>query len=190
MTTLVVVLTCVVSVAAWRTPRLLERLILYPPAITYQRQWDRLVGYGLVHADVWHLTFNMLTLWSFGVVAQADFEALLPGAGAALFLGVYLSALVISIWPSYLRHRRDARFLSLGASGAVSAVLAYVVMLRPTNLVYVFALPMPGWMYLLLFVAVSAWLAGRPESRVNHQAHLVGTAYGVCLALVGSAIGR
>ena len=162
----------------------MDRLVMYPPAVTYQRQWDRLIGYALVHADSWHLLFNMITLWSFGTAAEQAFTSFSAKNGPTVFLAVYVSAVVVSILPSYFRHRRDATYVSLGASGGVSAVLAYAVMLEPAGTVLVFAIPMPGWLYLMLFVVVSAWLARRPQARINHQAHLVGTGYGLLLALL------
>lgn len=184
MPTVIVLVTCAVTLAAWRSPRLMERLVMYPPAVTFRGQWDRLLGYGLVHADMWHLMFNMLTLWSFGTAAEYELALSAPRYGPLLLAAIYVGALPISIWPSYRRHRRDSTYVSLGASGSVSAVLAFVVMKEPANLVYVFGIPMPGWMYLIAFVTLSIWLGRRPDSRINHNAHLVGTFLGIAVAAV------
>mgnify|MGYP006283124947 CR=1 FL=1 len=184
MTLAIVAVTCAITFAAWRSPRMLDRLVLFPPALTFRGQWDRLLGYGLVHADMWHLLFNMLTLLSFGAAAEAQLGQAMPTVGSWLYLALYVSALPVSIWPSYARHRQDGTYVSLGASGAVSAVLAFVVARQPSSLVLVFGVPMPGWLYLMGFVAVSVWLGRRPGSRVNHQAHIVGTGYGLLAGLM------
>ena len=53
ITLLLIAATCVVSLVAFRTPSLLMRLILWPPAIDRHRQYDRLVTYGFIHTDIY-----------------------------------------------------------------------------------------------------------------------------------------
>ncbi|MBS0575723.1 MAG: rhomboid family intramembrane serine protease, partial [Proteobacteria bacterium] len=62
-TLILIVVTCVASLLAFGNPRLLGRLILWPPAITRGREYWRLLSYGFVHADGSHLLFNMFTLY-------------------------------------------------------------------------------------------------------------------------------
>ena len=59
-------LTALVSWQAFERPNLLQRLILWPPAIDRNKQFDRLLTHGFIHADWSHLMFNMLTLFFFG----------------------------------------------------------------------------------------------------------------------------
>ena len=66
VTLAVIAITVLVSFLAWSKPALMERLILWPPAVSRKGQYDRLVVYGLVHADGMHLFFNMFTLFFFG----------------------------------------------------------------------------------------------------------------------------
>jgi len=66
VTLVILIITCAISFAAFSNPRLLERLVLWPPAISRQHQYDRLLTCGLVHADFAHLLFNMFTFLSFG----------------------------------------------------------------------------------------------------------------------------
>ena len=107
----------VVSLIAFRTPALLMRLILWPPAIDRHRQYDRLVTYGFIHADFWHLFFNMFTLFFFGRQIEGWMAA---QKGPWVFPLFYFSALVVSILPTYLKHQKDPNYRSLGASGAAS----------------------------------------------------------------------
>ena len=96
------------------------------------------------------------------------------------FVGFYLSALLVSILPSYLRHRADPNYRSLGASGAVSAVLFAFILLQPWAMIFVFFLPLPAILYAVAYIAYSIWMdhtGGR--DRVNHSAHMWGAAYGV-----------
>ena len=55
----IIAVTCVVSFAGFSNPRLIDRLILWPPAITRGREYWRLASCGLIHADGQHLLFNM-----------------------------------------------------------------------------------------------------------------------------------
>ena len=140
LTIVIVAITVLVSWMAFNNPRLLERLILWPPAIERQKQYDRLLTHGFIHADWMHLIFNMITLWSFGAVVERVFVARIGAIGFVLF---YLSAIVVAILPSYLRHLHDARYRSLGASGGVSAVLFASILFSPWSKLIIFPLPIP-----------------------------------------------
>ena len=118
VTLAIVAVTVLVSWQAFGNRRLLERLLLWPPAVERQRQYDRLVTHGFVHADWQHLLFNMITLYFFGRGVEQMFAPYIGPLGFVLF---YLSAIVVAILPTWLRHRHDPRYRSLGASGAVSA---------------------------------------------------------------------
>ena len=66
ITLALIAVTSLVSWQAWERPQLLNRLILWPPAVERQQQYDRLLTHGFIHADGMHLIFNMVTLYSFG----------------------------------------------------------------------------------------------------------------------------
>ncbi|UHQ19255.1 rhomboid family intramembrane serine protease [Lysobacter sp. KIS68-7] len=173
-------LTVIVSWIAFERPRLMDRLTLWPPAIARKHEYDRLVTYGFVHADWMHLLFNMFTLYFFGPLAERFYGATLGPLAFPLF---YLSAMVASILPTYLRHRNDARYRSLGASGAVSAVLFTFVLLNPWATIYVFVLPCPAIIFGVLYLGYSAWADRQGHGNVNHAAHFWGALYGVAFAI-------
>ena len=181
ITLLLIAATCVVSLIALRTPSLLMRLILWPPAIDRHRQYDRLVTYGFIHADIWHLFFNMFTLFFFGRQIEGWMA---EQKGPWVFPVFYLSALVVSILPTYLKHQKDPNYRSLGASGAVSAVLFAFIMLAPWATIGVFFIPMPAIVFAVLYIAYSIWMDKRGGDNINHGAHLAGAAYGVLFLVV------
>ena len=181
VTVLLILATVVVSWMAFERPGLMTRLVFWPAAIRRGHQVDRLVTHGFVHADLQHLLFNMITLYFFGRLVEQVF---LPYIGHLGFLLFYLSALVVAILPSWIRHWRDPSYRSLGASGAVTAVLFAFILMAPWSLIYVFFVPIPAVLYAMLFVGYSIWSDLRQRDRVNHQAHLWGAAYGVLFALV------
>ena len=181
ITLAIIVLTALVSWTGFSNPRLVDRLILWPPAVTRGRQYDRFLGYGLVHADLGHLVFNMFTLFFFGS-AMEDFYA--DYLGPFGFVAFYASALVVSALPSYLRHRNDPNYATLGASGAVAAELFAFILLQPWATIYVYVIPVPAIIYAVVYVGFSIWANHRQADRVNHSAHLAGAAYGMLFTVL------
>lgn len=174
-------LTVVVSWQAFSNQRLLDRLILWPPAVERNKQYDRLLTHGFIHADMQHLLFNMITLFFFGRAIEPVFASRIGHVGFALF---YLFAIVIAIMPTFIKHRHDSGYRSLGASGAVSAVLFSYILFSPWSLILVFFLPVPAIVYAVAYIAYSIWMDRRGTGNVNHSAHLWGAAYGVMVTLL------
>jgi len=175
-----IALTCLVSWLAWQDPRLLERLLFRPVAVN-RGEAHRFVTYGFVHGDGQHLLFNMITLYFFGQLIEQAFRPYLGAYGYLLF---YAAALIVSVLPSYLEHRNDPSYRSLGASGAVSAVLFAFILFEPWSLIFVFFIPVPAVIYAGLYVAYSIWAERRGKDNVNHSAHLWGAGFGVLFSLV------
>jgi membrane associated rhomboid family serine protease len=125
----------------------------------------------------------MITLFFFGRVTERVVSSIIGPAGFVLF---YLSAIVIAILPTYLRHRGDARYRSLGASGAVSAVLFASILLDPWMLIFI-PIPVPAIVYGVGYVGYSWWMDRRGTDNTNHSAHLSGAIYGVLFMLLMDA---
>ena len=183
LTLVIVAVTVLVSWRAFNDRTLLERLILWPPAVERRKQYDRLLTHGFIHADWMHLAFNMITLWSVGSAVEQVFSAWITPAGFVLF---YLSAIVVSILPTYISHRRDPNYRSLGASGGVSAVLFSFILFDPwsTLIIFPIPLPIPAFLFAVLYVGYSIWMDRRGRDNVNHSAHLWGAAYGVLFTVL------
>ena len=179
-TLIIIAVTCLVSFSAFNNRLVMDKLILWPPAVTGNGQYHRLVTYGLVHADFQHLLFNMITLFFFGRVIEQFYSAFTGGFG---FVFLYVSALLVSILPTYLKHRNDRNYRSLGASGAVSAVLFAFILLKPWAVIYLYVIPVPAIVYALAYVAYSIYSERQGGDNINHSAHLWGAAYGVAFTL-------
>lgn len=170
-----IIITCLLSFIAFSNRTVMNRLIMWPPAMR-RGQFDRFITYGFVHADGTHLLFNMITLYFFGRAIEAFYRPYFAGMGFILF---YLAALVVAMLPSYFKHKNDPNYLSLGASGAVSAVLFAYILFAPWNLIFVFFIPMPAIVYALLYTAYTVYSARRGKDNINHSAHLWGAGFGV-----------
>lgn len=183
ITLALVAITVLVSWQAWERPKLMDRLILWPPAIDRHKQYDRLLTHGFIHADGMHLVFNMVTLYSFGGLMEGYFGARIGLVGFLLF---YLSAVVIAILPTFMRHRHDARYRSLGASGAASAMLFASILLDPWSGISLFLIPIPvpAFVFAGLYIWYSIWMDKRGGDNINHSAHLWGALYGVMFTLL------
>lgn len=181
-TTAIIIITVIVSFIAWQNRTAMGRLIFDPLSIQRFKQYDRFVTHGFVHADGMHLFFNMFTLYFFGRVIERFY---ITKFGSLGFLGFYVLAIVAAIIPTYLKNKRNPHYLSLGASGAVSAVLFSFVLFAPWETLYFFGiLPIPAIVFAVLYTAYSIYADRRGTGNTNHSAHLFGAAFGVVATLL------
>jgi len=180
---ILVIINCAVSIPAFSNPRLMNDLIFFPPAIRNQQQYYRFLTHGFLHADVPHLIFNMVALYSFGGAVEKIFslQCLFGTNGKLMYLLMYLTALVVATLPTYHKNKYNQYYRSLGASGAVSAVVFAGITLLPQLPINIFFIPIdiPGYLFGLLYLVISAWLDKKGSSNINHSAHFWGAAYGI-----------
>ena len=180
-TIIIIAVTCVISYFAWQNKQVMERLIFWSPAIK-EGQVERFVTHGFIHADGMHLLFNMFTFYFFGSFLEAFYRQYLGGAGFVLF---YLAAIVVAMVPSYIQHKNDRNYMSLGASGAVSAVLFAFILFAPWEMLYLFgAVPIPAILFAVAYVWYSIYAHKKANDNVNHMAHLYGALFGVIVTII------
>ncbi|WP_180085184.1 rhomboid family intramembrane serine protease [Acinetobacter sp. YH12145] len=179
-TVTIILITVVISLIAFSNQKVMNRLLFWPPALS-RGEYDRFISHGFIHADGAHLLFNMITLFFFGSVIESFYRQYFFDMGFVLF---YLGGLIAAIIPSYLKHKHDNHWASLGASGAVSAVLFAYILFEPWKLIFVFFIPVPAIIFAVLYVAYSIWSGKRGNSNINHSAHLWGAAYGVIMTII------
>lgn len=185
ITVIIIILTCVVSYAAFSKEKLIDDLIFYPPAVSNNHQWYRFWSCALIHADFSHLLFNMISLYMFGGFVEESFATLFPGMGGILYVALYLVSQFICLLPTYFKHQNDYYYRSLGASGAVSAVVFVGIMLTPTSLIGFFIIPpfIPAFIFAPIFLIISAYLGKKGRDNLNHSAHIWGALSGVAFYL-------
>lgn len=179
-TLLLIIITVITSVLALSQRNFMNRTVFYGPAVQ-NGQFDRFITYGFVHGDGFHLLFNMITLFFFGSVIESFYRQYAFDMGFALF---YLGGLIFSILPSYLKHKNNTQWYSLGASGAVSAILFAFILFAPWQIIWVFIIPVPAIVFAVLYVGYSIWAEKKGNSGVNHSAHLWGAAYGLIMTII------
>ncbi len=186
ITVIIIIITVLVSLGAFNNEKLQSELIFYPPAVTNNKQWYRFFTCGFIHADFGHLLFNMISLYFFGPAVEKAFEQIFGENGNLLYLLLYVSALMVSLLPTYFKNINNHQYRSLGASGAVSAVIFAGLMLAPGTEVYIFfiPIPIPGFIFAPLYVLVSAILDKKGGDNINHSAHIWGGLYGMVFVIV------
>jgi len=186
ITTIVIIITALVSIGGFSNPKIIDDLIFYPPAVSKHNQWYRFFTCGLIHADVGHLIFNMLSLYLFGRFVEDKFIEIFPDNGKWLYLLMYITSLLICLLPTYFKNRENYSYKSLGASGAVSAVVFAGLMIAPYVEVGFFLIPpiIPGFIFGPLYLLITAWLDKKGGGNINHSAHLWGALYGILFIIV------
>ncbi len=189
LTLIIVILTAIISYTAFSNEKIIDDLIFYPPAVTQQNQWYRFITCGFIHADMTHLLFNMFSLYMFGEFVEKTFNEIFTISNSRIvFILLYLTALIVSLLPTYLKHKNDYHYRSLGASGAVSAVVFAGIFLYPTAKIGIFILPpfIPGFIFAPIYLFISAYLEKKGGDNVNHSAHIWGSIYGVVFLIAAS----
>jgi len=169
----------IVSVLGWIVKPMRRALILNPYRVRKNWEVHRLLTAGWLHTDAAHLIFNMLTLYFFADDAMRVL-------GGTTFLALYISAVIMAFVPSTLRHMQNPNYNSLGASGAVSAVMFSAILLNPKLQLYVMfiPIPVPGILFAVGYLVYSVWHARRGGDNVNHDAHFFGAIYGALFTYV------
>ncbi|MBK6672758.1 MAG: rhomboid family intramembrane serine protease [Proteobacteria bacterium] len=155
-------------------PQIIERCLFRPVEFARGLRRATLVTSGFVHADLPHLLFNMLTFWFFGPPLERRI-------GTPMFVLLYAAGLLVSQYGSYRKQRHNPQYATLGASGAISAVLFANIVYWPTNtLILMFLpIPIPAPLFGIAYLAYTWWSARQSRDRINHDAHLGGALAGL-----------
>ena len=176
------------SLVGFSNAALVDKTIMWPYRVARERQYIRFITSGFLHADFVHLFFNMFTLFFFGSNIERIFSYGGLG-GSVAYLSLYFLGLIVSDIPSYIKHKDDYNYRSLGASGAVSAVVFAAIVLNPWSSIYLYgALKISAAVYAVLYIFYCVYMGKRSADNVNHDAHLWGSLFGVAFMLILIAV--
>lgn len=136
ITYIILAVTVAVSIACFNNYSLFNKLSYSPYRMTHSGEWYRIVTHGFVHADWTHLIVNMFTFLSFGVYVENWFTGL--GFSGASFLLLYFGGMIAASIYDLWKYRNNVYYTSIGASGAVSAILFTAIFLNPWDKIYFF----------------------------------------------------
>jgi membrane associated rhomboid family serine protease len=178
ITLILIAVTAVVSFVAFSNALLMEKLIFSPTEITQKNQYYRFITSGFLHADVGHLLINMFVFWSFGTYVEGYLDTNTQN-GTFWYLLLYLGGIAVSSVPTYLQQKNNYNYRSLGASGAVEAVVFASILISPmTNICLYGILCLPAVLMGLAFLGYEYYMNTRRTDNINHSAHFTGAIFG------------
>ena len=188
ITLIIIIITCLISITAFSNDKVFDDLIFYPPAIANQNQFYRFFTCGFIHADYAHLFFNMYSLYMFGGLVETQFNFVFGSNGKWLYLLMYLTSLFFCLLPTYNKNKNNYHYQSLGASGAVSAVVFAFIFLDPLQKLGPIGLSerlmIPGVVFGILYLVISSYLDKKGKGNINHSAHIWGALYGIVFLII------
>ncbi|MBA3704393.1 MAG: rhomboid family intramembrane serine protease [Bacteroidetes bacterium] len=186
ITYIIIALTVFISIIAMDNNTLKNKLMFNAYMINKRKEWYRFFSNGLIHADWMHLAFNMYSLYIFGRAAEDFYLTLFEERGILFFILLYVGGLGMSSIYSYEKHKNDIYYNALGASGAVSAVVFAFIVIAPTaQLGFLFIpVPIPAYLFGLLFLGIEYYLGKRGQSNIGHDAHFWGAVFGAVFTII------
>ncbi len=179
-------LTVGLSIYAFSNSQLYGKMMLHPYTVYRDRsKWGMIITSGLIHKDWSHLLFNMITFYFFGFALESLLVAQSGPIGHLYFGGIYVIALVLSDIPTILQQKDNYGYNSLGASGAISAILFSFILFYPKTMLYIFfAIPIPAFVFGFLYLGYCIWASKNARDGINHDAHLFGALTGLVLTIL------
>jgi len=173
-----------------------------PYDVKHHRKYERYFTHMFVHADFGHLAFNMFSLYFLGsfLLTLGTQEGILrPGIDYGLmhhygvlkgqihfFILYFAGGIVATIIP-YVRHQDNMHYRSLGASGAVSAVVFGAILWNPSvplSIVFLPGISFPAWVFGLVYLGFEFYMDRRGGGRIAHDAHIGGALFGITYILI------
>ena len=172
-----------VAISLWAfyaNPIYFERFAEWPYQVIHQKRYYQMLTSAFLHANFMHLFFNMFALFTFGAYLEAFFNEMYGGLeGSLYFLLIYFISLFAGSILTVILKYKNPDYVAVGASGAVSGIVFSYVIFAPTSTIFVLFIPMPAYLFALLWIAFSVYGMKTRLGNIGHEAHLGGAVGGV-----------
>ena len=172
--------TIAISFMAFSSDWIYEHFILHPASVYRGKNLYTLITSGFIHADLMHLFFNMFSFYFFAFTLEATL-------GHWQFTLLYLLSMVLADLPSVIKHKDNYNYRSLGASGAISAVIFSYIMFDPLagmGLIFLPGVNIPAVVFGILYLVYCSYASKKQLGNINHDAHLFGAISGVMITII------
>ena len=186
ITEIIVILTCLISWQALNNQDLRDQFLFVPYAVKHNNEFHRILSHALIHADFSHLAFNMISLFYLGGYLEAELINTYGSVGIYYYIILYISGgIAATIFP-YFKNSDNPMYRSLGASGAVSAVVFATILWDPQLELMLMFIPIPIKAYVLgpIYLAIEYYSMRKGASGIAHDAHLGGALFGILFVLL------
>lgn len=186
ITLIIIIFTSLISFQGFNRYDVIDKLKHSPYKEENRKEFYRLLTSGFVHADWIHLLINMFVLYMFGTTVETYLISLFGNPmGKIFFLLLYILTIILANTPTFLQHKNNPSFSSIGASGAVSGIVFIYILLQPWKMIYMFfVIPMPAVIAGIGYLIYSSWAANQERGRVDHSAHFTGAIAGMLIMFV------
>ena len=189
ITLIIIIVTVVITLLANNNQDLYTKLLFNPYQVTQRNEWYRLISHAFIHDrnNILHLIFNMYVLYSFGTEVEKFLVYSLGSKAILYFLFIYIGGIIAATIPSIIKHKDDYGYNSVGASGAVSAVLFSAITFMPlTGGIGIIFLPfsIPPLLFGILYIAYEIYMDKRGGTNIAHDAHIGGALFGFLFTLL------
>lgn len=166
-------------------PVYFQRFAEWPFQIVYKKRYYQMLTSAFLHVDIMHLFFNLFALYSFGQVLESLFVRSFGFvSGSIYYLLIYFISLFSGSILTVLFHYKNPGYVAVGASGAVSGIVFSYILFFPTSMVGFFFIPMPAFIFALVYIGVSIYGMKTRLGNIGHEAHLGGAIGGVLATLI------
>ena len=185
-TYIIVGITVLVSFYAFKDQTIFHHYRHYPYAEKRNKEYLRFLTSGFLHGSQTHLLVNMYMLYMFGSIGERIYQQFFGSTmGSLLFALMYLTCIIAADLPTFLKHRDNPNFASIGASGAVSgAIFLYIFTFPWDTLLLFFIIPVPAIILGIGYLIYSSWASKNTKDMIDHDAHFYGAIYGIIFTLI------
>ncbi|MBQ0147897.1 MAG: rhomboid family intramembrane serine protease [Flavobacteriaceae bacterium] len=165
-------------------------------SILNKKEHYRILSSGFLHVDFMHLFFNMYTLYIFAEILInffaspkamffGDYSTINMNVGYGMFLLVYIASVIGGNILSLFMYKNQPYYTAVGASGGVSGILFAAIAAFPElRLGLFFIIPMPAWIFAILYLGYSVYGMKNNIGNIGHAAHLGGAVVGLLATIL------